>query len=126
MIYMMEETGYWSDLIRQRMTELPKPTLCVSDLVRLECNSNPRLATEPGLKPEYAEFNSQFTLLPLYADAYDLAAELRLRRKLKIPDALHLSCAILGGCEEFWTNDKRLAEMTDRIRIYVPTPVNTY
>ena len=27
---------------------------------------------------------------------------------LKTPDALHLAAAIIGGCQEFWTQDHRL------------------
>ncbi len=33
---------------------------------------------------------------------------LRARNGIQTPDALHLAAAIEGGCQEFWTNDKRL------------------
>jgi uncharacterized protein len=51
---------------------------------------------------------------------YDLATELRARHGIKTPDALHLAAALDSGCNEFWTNDRRLpAPIEQRIRIRI-------
>ncbi|WP_295455473.1 PIN domain-containing protein [uncultured Thiodictyon sp.] len=39
---------------------------------------------------------------------FDLATDLRARYRLKTADAMHLAAAIIYGCDEFWTNDRRL------------------
>ncbi len=60
--------------------------------------------------------------LPMTSAVFDLAAELRAHHGLKTPDALHLATAVVGGCEEIWTNDRRLAKATEeRLRV-VPFP----
>jgi hypothetical protein len=41
-----------------------------------------------------------------------MATELRARHGLRVPDALHLACAIVNRCDRFLTNDHRL----DRIQ----------
>jgi predicted nucleic acid-binding protein len=46
--------------------------------------------------------------LPMTELVFDRAANLRAVHGLKTPDALHLSAAIEGGCDEFWTTDERL------------------
>lgn len=54
-------------------------------------------------------FSSQdIERLAIQTDTFELATELRARHGTKTPDALHLATAILGGCDEFWTNDHRL------------------
>ena len=50
-------------------------------------------------------------IVPLDARAFDLATELRAQYRLKTPDALHLAAAISSECDEFWSNDDRLARI---------------
>ena len=57
---------------------------------------------------------------PITTETFDLATELRGLHGTKTPDALHLAAAILGGCQEFWTNDHRLtAAARNRIELKV-------
>lgn len=67
-------------------------------------------------------FEAQFqklTWLPLTSPIFDLAAELRALHRVKTPDALHAAAAILHSCDEFWTNDRRLAALEPRIALRV-------
>ncbi|WP_437486225.1 PIN domain-containing protein [Sorangium sp. So ce1014] len=61
------------------------------------------------------------TVLPLSAAVFDHAAELRARYGLKTPDALHAAAAIVNGCDELWTNDRRLAAIEGHVSIRVVT-----
>jgi predicted nucleic acid-binding protein len=36
---------------------------------------------------------------------------------LKTPDAIHLACALHLGCDQFWTNDNRLAKVSSALDI---------
>lgn len=86
------------------------PVLCISDLTRLECRVWPIREDDEELLDQFdGLFSSQdIERLAIQTDAFDLATELRARHGTKTPDALHLATAILGGCDEFWTNDHRL------------------
>ena len=55
--------------------------------------------------------------VPMNRAVFDRAAELRARHRIKTPDALHLSAALEYGCEEFWTNDDRLASVAGGITV---------
>jgi predicted nucleic acid-binding protein len=62
--------------------------------------------------------SADLTKLPITTETFDLATELRALQGVKTPDALHLATAILGECQEFWTNDLRLTTAAqDRIKI---------
>ena len=41
---------------------------------------------------------------------FECATALRVEHNLKTPDSLHLAAAIQTSCDEFWTNDQRLAK----------------
>lgn len=86
------------------------PCVAYSDLVRLECRVSPLRHGDQAL---LSRFDAFFNLpdqrnIPLNTTVFDLATELRATHRLKTPDALHLSAAIHGGCDAFWTNDDRL------------------
>ncbi len=52
-----------------------------------------------------------FTVAPVDRRTLVEAALLRSRHRIKLPDAIHLSTAIVTGCEVFLTNDLRLASV---------------
>lgn len=54
---------------------------------------------------------SEVVTVPLDAQVFNLATVLRAQYGLKTPDALHLAAAISSGCDEFWSNDDRLAKI---------------
>lgn len=84
--------------------------LCLSDLTRLECRVWPIREGDDELLAQFDGFfwSQDVECLAIRTDTFDLATELRARHGTKTPDALHLATAILGGCDEFWTNDNRL------------------
>jgi len=81
-----------------------------SELVRLETRL---LAIRQNNILALQSFNRFFTLcemVDLNRAVFERATTLRAEQNLKTPDALHLAAAIEAKCDEFWTNDKRLAK----------------
>jgi len=96
--------------------------LCISDLTRLECRVWPVREGDQELLAQFDGFfaSQDVEWLVIRTDMFDLATELRARHGTKAPDAIHLATAILGGCDEFWTNDHRLtAAAAGRIALKV-------
>jgi uncharacterized protein len=87
-----------------------------SGLVWTECLTKPLQLNNSGLVQRYLETLEEFDRLPMAHEDFLLAAELRAAHGLKTPDALHVACAINPGCDEFWTNDDRLINLSDRIK----------
>jgi len=67
----------------------------------------------------FENFFASVAVVPLSPAQCDLAAELRAQHRLKTPDARHAAAAISNGCDEFWTNDRRLAVLEPRIKLRV-------
>lgn len=111
-IYLIQGPEDLSQAVRGalRPDEGHPPVVCVSDLTRLECRVWPIRHDDEPLLGEFDGFfgSREVEKIPLQAAAFELATELRARYRAKTPDALHLAAAILGGCQEFWTNDHRL------------------
>lgn len=57
----------------------------------------------------YRRFLAATRTLVIDNQTFDLALDLRVRHRLKTPDALHLAVAQQHHCDYFWTNDNRLA-----------------
>lgn len=99
-----------------------KPQVAVTELTRLECRVFPLRHNDARL---LAEFDTFFAMpavrhIPIDAAVFDLATRLRAQHRIKTPDALHLAAAIHAGCNEFWTNDDRLAQAAEgRIQVVV-------
>lgn len=49
-------------------------------------------------------------MIELNQAVFECATALRVEHNLKTPDSLHLAAAIQTSCDEFWTNDQRLAK----------------
>lgn len=84
-------------------------TLAVSDLVLLECIVGPLAAGDKRGEAHVRRFLEGCLSLPLDNTVFERAARLRAAHRMKTPDAIHLAAAIEHGCDEFWTNDRRLA-----------------
>jgi predicted nucleic acid-binding protein len=119
LIYRLEGIPEFADPVVEAIRAATAAIFCISDLVRLKCLVGPVRQNDADRK---AAFEAQFrklTRLALRRGVFDLAAELRGRHRLKTPDAIHAAAAITHGCTEFWTNDRRLAVIEDRITIRV-------
>ncbi len=92
-----------------------QPRLAVSDLTRLECRVFPIRRHDARLLAEYDAFFALPSVrrIPMDTAVFDLATRLRAQHRLKTPDALHLAAAIHTSCDEFWTNDDRLAQAAE-------------
>jgi uncharacterized protein len=88
---------------------------CISDLVRLECLVGPIRDGDAGRRAVFEAQFRAFRRLALTRAVFDLAAELRATQRLRTPDALHAACAMVHGCRELWTNDRRLAVLENRL-----------
>ncbi len=111
-IYLIQGPKTLGETIRQalRPNYAEPPSVFVSDLTRLECRVWPLQQGDDSLLRQFDEFFSSddLTKVPITTEIFDLATELRSLHRTKTPDALHLAAAMLGGCQEFWTNDQRL------------------
>lgn len=121
-IYLTEGRADLRDRISRGLlaTEDTPPTVVFTDLSRLECRVKPLAAGDATILANYDEFFATPGYVKFVIDtaAFDLATELRARHGLKTPDALHLASAIASGCDEFWSNDERLATAMDvRLRM---------
>ena len=83
--------------------------LAVSDLVLLECLVQPLATGNVGAETNVRRFLERCLSFPLTSAVFERAAHLRAQHRLKTPDAIHLAAALEYGCDEFWTNDRRLA-----------------
>lgn len=120
LIYRLQCVEPWASAIAQALEPLENLHFFVTDLTRLECRVLPLRQNDPDLLGLYDRFfkRSDVTGIPFTGKVFDLATELRATYSLKTPDALHLAAAISAGCDEFWTNDTRLAKAAEsRIRL---------
>jgi predicted nucleic acid-binding protein len=117
-IYLIQGSDELNRAITQalRPTEAEPPVAFVSDLTRLECRVWPIGKSDDVLLRQYDEFfaSEDLSTIPVTTETFDLATELRGHHGTKTPDALHLAAAILGGCQEFWTNDHRLSSAAEK------------
>lgn len=124
-IYYIERHPLHFDAIATRLDDL-RTHAVVSELCRLECLVKPLRENNTDLLHRYDIFFRANNLLaiPFGRTVFQLATELRASHGLKTPDALHLAAAISAGCDEFWTNDRRLEKAADgRIDILTFAPI---
>ncbi len=120
LIYRLQDVEPWNRSIASALAAIPAPKLVVSELGRMECRVKPLREADQVTLAKYDKFFAAPTLgwVPHDRPVFDLAADLRAHHALKTPDALHLAAAIVGGCSEFWTNDRRLEQAAEgRLRV---------
>jgi len=81
-----------------------------SELVRMESRLQALRDQREDLLSIYEGYFESCQLVPFDRALFDLASRLRIERRIKTPDALHLAGALVSGCEQFWTNDGHLAK----------------
>lgn len=81
--------------------------------MRLECLVKPLQTQNQSLQNLYAQFWATQQNLSLVDEIFMRAAQLRADSpNVKTPDAIQLATALHYGCDEFWTNDDRLAKVS--------------
>lgn len=107
-IYLLENTGPFSEKARQHLARNSVAHLCVSPLVRMEVLLKPMRESATALVSDYEDFLAAQHWLAIDDSIFNRALNLRAHHGLKTPDSLHLAAALHHGCQEFWTNDDRL------------------
>ena len=111
-IYVVEAHPQYATKVTAELNALSSAQICYSPLVRLECLVKPLQAKNQSLQNLYAQFWAPQQNLSLVDDIFLRAAQLRADfPSVKTPDAIHLATALHYGCDEFWTNDDRLAKI---------------
>lgn len=111
-IYFVERTPLFAERIDSALFAKGNSVRAlVSDLTRLECRVGPKRQVDAARLYRYDAFFSldRIEHAALDSDTFEIATDLRAQHGLKVPDALHLAAAIRHGCDEIWTNDRRLA-----------------
>lgn len=108
-IYLVEQHSPWGPAVAEALARTGEGRFGISPLVKCECLVAPIKRGDPLLRQAYVEFFDQLAALSMPEAIFLQAAELRAHFGLKTPDALHLACAQHHRCDEFWTNDDRLA-----------------
>lgn len=92
---------------------------CISGLVRLECLIGPIRSQNDEVLQNYRLLFESFACLPISDNTYDMAAEIRAKYGLFLPDALHLAIAVTNTCDEFWTADSHFDRMADKLSVSI-------
>ena len=113
LIYRIEQRAPWAGLVNDRLAliEANRATMVISELTRLECRVRPIALGRTDMLSDYDRFFEQPMLAwqALDRPVFELATRLRAESRLKTADALHLAAAMTAGCQQFVTNDLRLA-----------------
>ncbi|MBO0981255.1 PIN domain-containing protein [Microbacterium sp. SD291] len=108
LIYALEDRGIRGDRVRRALASV-RSLVATSPLVLPECLVGPLRAGDMELRDRHLALYERVEHIDLGPEVFVRAAELRAEFGLRTPDALHLAAAQLAGCEELWTNDRRLA-----------------
>ena len=113
LIYRIEQRAPWAERVNEQLAllEANRTALVVSELTRLECRVRPLALGRADMLRDYDQFFAQPQIgwQALDRTVFELATRLRAESRLKTADALHLAAAISAGCQQFITNDLRLA-----------------
>ena len=96
------------DLQQRLRSAIRGRTLVSSELARLESRIGALREQRTAHLATYRQLFEDCEMQPMDRAVFDLATDLRVRHRLKTPDALHLAAALHAGCGELWTNDERL------------------
>lgn len=114
-IYFVEKVAPYYQGIRQRMTDdqgTPKVHCVINELLLMEVRVKPLRDQDQTTLASYESYFDAFASQTITLDklVFELATQLRVRHRVKTPDALHLAAAIHAGCDQFWSNDGRLVK----------------
>jgi len=116
-IYLWEEKPPlkdWDEMIQ----EMEHHQLATSTLTMGEILVHPFQHGRSETALAYRQALDRLALIPFDAEAAVCFARLRATHpSLRPPDAIQLACAVTGGCEIFFTNDRRLLDVEAGIRI---------
>ncbi|MCK6509189.1 PIN domain-containing protein [Myxococcota bacterium] len=119
LIYFVEAHATYSSVMFDVMRSIDQGSLfgVTSVLTLLELLTKPIQQGDLALQNEYVELlttASGFEVIDITPNVAQDAARLRVRYRLKTPDALQIAVAVVSGCQAFITNDstfRRVGEM---------------
>lgn len=121
-IYLVERHPVFAPQIERALASATGGVLATSPLVRLEVLVKPIQDGREDLVALYRQFLAASRSLSITDATFAQALELRVRHRLKTPDALHLAVAQLAECDQFWTNDNRLAAAAGGLSLNILEP----
>lgn len=127
LIYALEDGGERGDTVRAALRDADG-VVASSPLALQECLIGPLRARDLETRDRYLALFERIEVIDLDTRVFIRAAELRADFGIKTPDALHLAAAQLSGCDELWTNDRRLSAASRGLAvdvIGVDPPSNT-
>lgn len=113
-IYLVESIKPFATTLEKSLNAQDTYQVC-SHLSWLECRVKPMREEATALLAAYERYFDLVAskVLPLTREVLDRATALRAQYGFKTPDAIHLAAAIVGECDSFLTNDRRLKKCTD-------------
>src|SRR5689334_18166283 len=113
-IYLVEAVTPYVTTVEVRLSNPDTYQVC-SDLSWLECRVKPMREGDIDLLADYDDYFDMNAreVMPLTREVIDHATALRARYGFKTPDAIHLAAAIVGQCDTFLTNDRRLNKCSE-------------
>jgi len=113
-IYLIETVEPFITTLGKRLGT-PNTVQVCSELSWLECRVKPMREEATVLLAAYERYFNHVTneMIPLTREVMDHATALRARYSFKTPDAIHLAAAIVGQCDTFLTNDRRLSKCSE-------------
>ncbi len=109
-IYLVEKHPEYYPKLLQKIEQHADSNFVVSSLTALEVMVKPKKDNNAELIARYQSFLDQFQVAGINDSVMLSAIDYRLVG-IKTPDAIHLACANHLGCDQFWTNDNRLAQV---------------
>lgn len=109
LIYAVERDPVFGERTVAALAAETEQGFAISPLVKLECLVKPIKDGNVAAQRYYEGTFGRLIQLPVPESVFLAAAQLRARFGLRTPDALHLACAQIHGCDALWTNDDRLA-----------------
>ncbi len=116
-IYLVERHPVYSSLIEGALRNVHDSVPVVSPLVELEVLVRPLQSGNADVVALYRRFLDTTRSLSINDATFRLALDVRVRHRLKTPDALHLAIAGQHGCDFLWTNDDRLSSAAGHLSV---------
>lgn len=120
-IYLVEKhPQYFARLVAQVQKNV-QARFVVSSLTALEVLVKPCKEQNDELIARYQLFLERFQVKGIDDQVLFKAVDFRVKG-LKTPDAIHVACAQQLQCDQFWTNDNRLANVLSQWAVNVCEP----
>ena len=113
-IYVLESHPQWADQFVGLFEAAAKGnlTIALSTITLAEVLTGPFKAGQTALAKRYEKALSQYKVIPVSPAIAALAAQLRARYRLKLPDAIQLASALDIGAAALVTHDRDFSQVS--------------